>query len=101
MPRYIWNSHRTAYRLCTLLVGLATTWNYLGIYCKILQKNLFEKLKISNLVAKPKLWIKWLDVEHIEIGQRKRRASILMASNYENPTFAVSPEDLQRLQVEW
>ena len=45
-------------------------------------------------------WINRLDVEHIEIGQRKRRASIMLGqAGYDNQALNISEADLQRLQL--
>ena len=47
-------------------------------------------------------FVKALKVEHIEIGRRKRRASLLLVSSDKgtaNKSFLVSNEDLARLKL--
>ena len=47
-------------------------------------------------------FVKALKVEHVEIGRRKRRASLLLVSTEKgksNQSFMVSNEDLARLKL--
>ena len=61
--------------------------------------------KIFLCLFKPKSsysFVKALKVEHIEIGRRKRRASLLLVSSDKgkaNQSFMVSNEDLARLKL--